>query len=309
MEKDSLIYNEQTKIPFLGETLFDRYLFLFLIGIELLMSFSFLGFVHIPPISLTVAYFPIIVSGLLLKMPQTLIISLFFEFASLFKATPYYVMASDAVFSPFSSNAPVNSIFLSLGTRLLFGAIVSYFFSRAIHKKFDYLWIGLVACFSPKLHSIIVMTAFGILFPEFDLNHTSSLTWDLRDTLTALGSIILCTGIWAVFNTEKFLFIKHAVNHGSQNPYKSKFFLFVLTLFIVLLIALALSAAFYFIDREAYMLKQYQILITPIIARDLFYLQCQFALPCLALHFFSLRFYFPTINICSIRNTKTALTH
>lgn len=272
-EQTTRAYGEKN---FFGETLFDRYLFLFLIGIELLMSFSFLGFVHNPPISITFAYFPIIVSGLLLKMPQTLILSLFFGFASLFKATPYYVMISDAVFSPFSSNAPVNSLFLSLGTRLLFGAIVSFCFSHAIHKKLEYLWIGLIACLSPKIHSIIVLTALGMLFPEFDLNHTSTLNWDMNDILTALGSVFVCMGLWYAVNTEKFQFVKHAVNHASKNPYKSKFFFFALTVFIFLLIALALSAALYFIDREAYMLKQYQILITPVISRDLFYLQCQF---------------------------------
>lgn len=276
MHREQTEKNSFLETFFLGERLFDRYLFLFLIGTELLMSFSFLGFIHTPPISVTFAYFPIIVSGLLLKMPQTLIISLFFGFASLFKATPYYVMISDAVFSPFSSNAPVNSIFLSLGTRLIFGALVSYCFSRAINKKFEYLWIGLVACFSPKLHSIIVLTALGMLFPEFDLNHASSLNWDDNDTLTALGSIFVCMGLWYAVNTDKFQFLKHAINHASQNPYKSKFFFFALTIFIFLLIALAISAALYFIDREAYMLRQYQILITPVISRDLFYLQCQF---------------------------------
>lgn len=260
----------------LGETLFERYLFLFLIGTELLMSFSFLGFIHIPPISLTIAYFPIILSGILLKIPQTLAISLFFGLASLFKATPQYVMPSDTIFSPFSSNAPFSSIFLSLITRLLFGAIIAFLFSYAKNKKFKYLWLGIIAALSPKLHSLIVLSALGVLFPQFDLNHTRILSWDFNDTLTAAASIILCIGLSHVLNTEKMKFVKYAINHASENPYKSKTLFFALIFFIILLIGLAITAAVYFTDRETYMLKQYGILITPVISADLLFLQCQF---------------------------------
>ena len=36
---------------------FDRYLFGILIAIELLMSFTFLGYIHIPPISVSLQHF------------------------------------------------------------------------------------------------------------------------------------------------------------------------------------------------------------------------------------------------------------
>lgn len=259
-----------------GETHFERYLFLFLIGTELLMSFSFLGFIHIEPISLTIAYFPIIVSGVLLEMPQTIIISLVFGLATLFKATPSYVMPSDAVFSPFSSGAPLNSLLLSLATRLLFGAVIAFLFSLAKKRKYSSVWIGIIAAFAPKLHSLIVLAALGILFPEFNLNYTNTLDWDFNNTLTALASIIVCVELWHVSNSEKMQFIKYAINHASKNPYKSKCLFFTLLSFILLLIWLAVTAAVYFIDREVYMLGQYNIAITPVISSDLLFLQCQF---------------------------------
>lgn len=276
------MYTNQTKNNtiletfFLGETFFERYLFLFLIGTELLMSFSFLGYVHISPISLTIAYFPIIISGVLLKMPQTLLISLIFGFASLFKATPHYVMPSDAIFSPFSSGEPVNSIFLSLITRLLFGAIIAILFVYAKRKKFASLWIGIIAALSPKIHSLIVFTALGILFPQFNLDYTSTFDWDFNNTVTALASMLLCVGLWYGLNTEKIQFITYAINHASKNPYKSKPLFLSLIFFLFLLIWLAITAAVYFIDRETYMLGQYNIIITPVISADLMFLQCQF---------------------------------
>ena len=39
---------------------FDCYAFGILIAVELLMSFTFLGYLHIPPISVTIAYLPIL---------------------------------------------------------------------------------------------------------------------------------------------------------------------------------------------------------------------------------------------------------
>ena len=42
------------------------YLLLALIGLELLMSFSFLGYVHVEPISITFSYIPVMLAGALL---------------------------------------------------------------------------------------------------------------------------------------------------------------------------------------------------------------------------------------------------
>ena len=44
---------------------FDRFFLGILIGIELLMSFTSLGYIHIPPISITIAYIPILAAGCL----------------------------------------------------------------------------------------------------------------------------------------------------------------------------------------------------------------------------------------------------
>lgn len=44
----------------------DSYVFAILIAFELLMSFTFLGYVHIPPVSITFAYIPILIAACLL---------------------------------------------------------------------------------------------------------------------------------------------------------------------------------------------------------------------------------------------------
>lgn len=86
-----------------GDSCFDRYSFWLLIAIELLMSFTFLGYIHITPISITIAYLPILAAGCLLGPIQSVILGLVFGLASMYKASASYVAQGDAVFSPFLS--------------------------------------------------------------------------------------------------------------------------------------------------------------------------------------------------------------
>lgn len=55
---------------------FERYVFGLLLAIELIMAFTFLGFIHIDPISITTAYIPIVVTACVLgPVESTLIVS------------------------------------------------------------------------------------------------------------------------------------------------------------------------------------------------------------------------------------------
>ena len=90
-----------------------KYCFLALAAIEFLMSFTFLGYVHIEPISVTIAYLPILIAGCFLGVGQSAAMGLFFGLASMYKASANYVMPMDKIFSPFASGAPVASLLLS----------------------------------------------------------------------------------------------------------------------------------------------------------------------------------------------------
>ena len=74
------------------------------------MSFTFLGFIHIDPISLTTAYIPIVVAGCLLGPLESTLIGLVFGLASMYKASALYVVSDDKIFSPLYSGNPIGSI-------------------------------------------------------------------------------------------------------------------------------------------------------------------------------------------------------
>lgn len=89
---------------------FEKYVFVLLLAIELIMSFTFLGFIHIDPISLTTAYIPIVVAGCLLGPLESTLIGLAFGLASMYKASALYVVSDDKIFSPLYSGNSIGSI-------------------------------------------------------------------------------------------------------------------------------------------------------------------------------------------------------
>ena len=97
-----------------------RYVLSALIALELLMSFSFLGYFHVEPISITIAYIPVLIAGALLSPASSALVGLFFGLASMWKASANYVMPADQLFSPLFSGEPVGSLVLSVGSRVLF---------------------------------------------------------------------------------------------------------------------------------------------------------------------------------------------
>ena len=102
-----------------------------LIAVELLMSFSFLGYLHIAPISITFAYLPILAAGCLLGPLESTILGMVFGLASMWKASASYVMAGDKVFSPLWSGSPLESVLLSVGVRMLFGLVIGLLYLGA----------------------------------------------------------------------------------------------------------------------------------------------------------------------------------
>ena len=76
----------QSVSPQKGASRWDRYLFAALTALEFLMSFTFLGYIHIEPISITIAYLPILIAGCFLGVGASTAMGFFFGLSSLYKA-------------------------------------------------------------------------------------------------------------------------------------------------------------------------------------------------------------------------------
>lgn len=267
-----------------GNSCFDRYLFWILIAIELLMSFTFLGYIHIPPISITIAYLPVLIAGCLLKPVQTVIVALVFGIASMYKASAYYVMSADAVFSPFLSGAPVSSLLLSIGTRTLFGFLIGIAFHYMRKCKHNRLYIGLIAAIAPKIHSLIVYTAMGLLFPELGRDFSSALQWKSSDTFFVIICIATVELLWAAYQSDSIQRVRMYVDQSVNNPHASKKVNLFFATTELFLICMSVLATFYFAQREFYMLEHHGITVSDQISSDLLHLQIQFLIASLALN-------------------------
>lgn len=89
---------------------FNLYIFLILFAFEILMSFTFLGYVHIYPLSVTFAYIPILIAACLLGPAESTVMGFVFGLASAYKSSAFYVLPADRLFSPFLSGNFLGSV-------------------------------------------------------------------------------------------------------------------------------------------------------------------------------------------------------
>lgn len=263
---------------------FDRYMFGILIAIELLMSFTFLGYIHIPPISVTIAYLPVLVAGCLWGPAPAVAVAFVFGAASMYKASASYVMPADAVFSPFLGGAPISSLLLSIGTRMLFGVLIGMMFQRACKSRHVRLYIGLIAALAPKIHSLIVYTAMGLLFPELGKNFRSSFHWNINETYFVVICIAAIELLWAFFQSRTLQRVKTCIDRSVDSPYASRRMNLFFASVELFLICMSVIATLYFFQRESYMLQQHGVMVSERISSDLLLVQIQFLIASLALN-------------------------
>src|SRR5699024_8820404 len=77
---------------------------------------------------------------------------------------------------------PVRSILLSVGTRALFGLLVGLLYYAVKKRRRPEVWLVLLTLCGRVLHSLLVYSALGLLFPE--------LGYGPANTLNGLGSPI-----------------------------------------------------------------------------------------------------------------------
>ena len=173
------------------------YILFGLIAVELLMSFSFLGYVHTSTLSITFAFIPVMIAGCILKPTDSTILGIVFGLASMWKASASYVSADDKIFSPFLSGSPLSSLLLSVGSRALFGLIMGILYLLAkradSHKIF---WIVVVSLFGKNIHSVLVYGVMDILFPELGYGITNVfqefLSWNNLLTILITSLLSMC---------------------------------------------------------------------------------------------------------------------
>lgn len=285
------------------------YLFWGLVAIELFMSFSFLGYIHIEPISLTFMYIPVLAAGCVLGAKEAACVGAVFGLASMWKASAFYVTPGDAIFSPVMSGKPLESVILSVGTRALFGLLAGLLYQAAEKGKHPLAGVIVVSTFGRTLHTFLVYACMGLLFPEAGFGIVNTLDdmrrWDFLPFVLIVDVIIsLCYLFCRSDFLRRLLRRVQIMKQASSAVIHSRKNTGVLALLLGLVLLASFSVALYFTNRIGSVLSRHGIELSPEVSYDVMHLQIQFLFGMIALALMVIIviiLYQKTLILCIIR--------
>ncbi len=265
----------------------ESYAFQALIALELLMSFTFLGYIHVPPISITIAYIPIIIAGCTFGTAEATVLGFIFGAASMYKASASYVMSVDMMFSPFLSGAPLKSFILSVGVRTLYGFLIGVLFELARKTKYHVVGRVVIEALATKIQAFLVYSALGILFPHLGYSYMTAFRTGWKDLAMAVLCVVLVEGLYELYNCQTVSKYRKCVDSAVKNPYLNSRANIVFFVFEFFILVMTVAATIYFSQRTSYMLEKHSIEIAANVNRDLLHLQVQFMIAVIALNYFA----------------------
>lgn len=140
-----------------------------LVALEAVMAFTPLGFIMIPPISITILHIPVIIGAILMGPAKGGILGGAFGLLAMIKATFFAASPADMLFSPFLSGAPVQSLVMCVVPRILLGVFAALLFQLLKRITKEALAIGLAAILSTVLHSLMVLGSMWLFFNAMPL--------------------------------------------------------------------------------------------------------------------------------------------
>lgn len=155
-----------------------------LIALEAVMAFTPLGFIMIPPISITILHIPVIIGAILMGPTCGGILGGAFGVLSMIKATFFAASPADLLFSPFLSGAPVQSLVMCIVPRILLGvfAALLYRLFKGLFEK-DVPALAVSCILATLLHSLMVLGSMWLFFSAMPLR-------DVFITIASLNCIV-----------------------------------------------------------------------------------------------------------------------
>lgn len=256
-----------------------------LAALELLMSFSLLGYFHIEPISITFAFIPVLIAGCMLGPKDAALIGLLFGLASMYKASAFYVYSGDKIFS-ILSGTPIASFILSVGSRFLFGIVVGQAYvlaHKAQHLKL--LCLILVTFFGKDLHAMSVYTIMWMTHPERGYTTLSAFNnyFTIGDIATRVVATTITIGCYIFSRSESWKNICCSITaarelHLRHTSHRISHFILILSTLVF-----AGALAEYFVQRISFVLRAVNIDMPHQVKSDIVILEIQFLLGLLAL--------------------------
>ncbi len=154
-----------------------------LIALEAVMAFTPLGFIMIPPISITILHIPVIIGAILMGPTYGGILGGAFGVLSMIKATFFAASPADLLFSPFASGAPVQSAVMCIVPRILLGVAAALLYRLLRQVTKDIAAMAVSCILATLLHSVMVLGSMWLFFQAMPLR-------DVFVTVASLNCIV-----------------------------------------------------------------------------------------------------------------------
>lgn len=167
-----------------------------LIALLAVLTFTPLGFIMVPPVSITLMHIPVIIGAVMMGPVEGGILGLAFGIFSMIKATIAGVSPVDMAFSPFLSTSPVSSVILCILPRVLLGVVAGLLY--ALLKKWmkkDVPATGAAAVLASFCHTALVMGLLWVLFQTLPLRDILLTIVSVNSLLEMLAAGVLVTAI------------------------------------------------------------------------------------------------------------------
>lgn len=167
-----------------------------LLALEAVLTFTPLGFITIPPISITLLHIPVIIGAILLGPVNGAILGAGFGIFSMIRAT-MTGNPGDILFNPAASGNPLASIVMCVLPRILIGLFAAwlYMLVKRLAKGNDFVAIPVAAGITTVLHTVMVLGLMEALFKAFPLEQFLSAVVLLNGLVETCTAIVIATAV------------------------------------------------------------------------------------------------------------------
>ena len=167
-----------------------------LIALKAVLTFTSLGFIMIPPISITLLHIPVIIGAILMGPSAGGILGLAFGLFSMLKASTAAASPADMAFSPFLSGSPLSSVVMCILPRVLLGVIAGGLYLLLSRKvKGDAVSMGVSAVAATFLHSMMVLGLLSLLFQALPLKDAIAALIGVNCLLEKLAAAVVTAAV------------------------------------------------------------------------------------------------------------------
>lgn len=165
-------------------------------AIEILLTFTPLGFIPLPMISVTTLHIPVIIGAVLLGPLDGAILGGVMGLCSMFKATFMPTSVTSYLISPFSSGNPLGTLIMALGSRIMIGVVAGYVYLLLKKKKVPTsISIGISAFCGTITNTILFLGFMYIFFSTFPLMEVLAMIISINTVAEIIAAIIISIAV------------------------------------------------------------------------------------------------------------------